>query len=162
MEASLRYLLDTNAVNAAVDRGIGSDELCKKGVYITHIQKNEIAETPQDARRAILSAGLKSLGPKNTPTSVAVYDISEWDNARWSDDDAVYSTLLQRVTELDLRKGRNKKLENQVRDAIIGSTAIKEGLILVTNDSSLTTATTEAGGNVITFEQFAARLRAGS
>ena len=126
MEEPPRYLLDTNALNAAVDRGIGS------------------------------------LGPKNIPTSAAVYDISEWDHARWSDDDSVYSTLLQRVTELDLKKGRKKKLENQVRDAVIGNTAIKEGLILVTNDTSLTTATAEAGGSVITFEQFVARLGLGS
>jgi len=148
-EPEKKYMLDTNVFNHFLDGKITLEQLSGHELFATHIQRDELEQTRSSERRSQLLSVFQSIEPKISSTATTVWGISKWGLAKYGDDDGVYEALLKRIRELDEKFSKNKKFpENQSKDALIAETAIREGLILVTNDRSLTIASKENGCQV--------------
>ena len=103
------FLLDTNAINAAVDKKVDPALLTARGpVFVTHIQVNELRATknPEGRRQALLDA-LQKIDPAKVRTSVMVWDVSEWDGANWGASNNSYQPLL---AALNARNGSKRTI----------------------------------------------------
>ena len=142
------YILDTNIFNRILDAGIESFALGNGvEVYITHVQKNELAATKTPERRSRLLEVLHTIDPAQIPTESAIWDVSEWDNAKWPKDDGLFDTILDTLDSRNDRKCNNKQ------DVLIAETAIRNGLILVTEDRKLAQIVSELGGKSVGFKE---------
>jgi predicted nucleic acid-binding protein len=74
-----------------------------------------------------------------------LWDISKWDEAKWTAEDELFDGMLTRLIELD---GKDRG-DNQRRDILIAETATKNGLILLSADRNLRMVTTEFGGRAM-------------
>jgi hypothetical protein len=145
------YLLDTNAINRALDLSIDPGDLRRRGeLFVTHVQLDELRQTRRPERLEALLGVFQQIGPERVSTSVAVWNESKWDEAEFGTESAnqLYQSLHQK---LDARNGGKP---NNVKDALIGVTALVRALTLVTNDRDLAEVTRELGGDAITFEDF--------
>ena len=135
------YLLDTNIFNRLIDGTMRLDNLPADAVlYATHIQIDEINRTRDHERRAQLALRFASVRPTVLPTESAVWDVSRWDHAKWSD-----GQLLEQLKQrLDTR---NKAKSNNIQDALIAEVAIANGLTLLTADRDLAAVVSELGGS---------------
>jgi hypothetical protein len=168
-------MFDTNVFNRMLGGAISFHSLTGRAVaYATHIQRDEINNTRDSARRAALSQVFRDVVEQSVPTDSFVLDVSRLDEARlggdrvistesavwgvsrWSEakftaEDTIYSRLKERLD------GLNGCKTNNVHDALIAETAIKRELVLVTDDSDLAKVTKEFGGQCLSWDEF--RLR---
>jgi predicted nucleic acid-binding protein len=122
-------------------------------VYVTHVQIDELVATKKPTgRREDLLAVLKQIDPARIATSVAVWNVSKWDEAEWgSEEDSLnYTSLLSILNTVNKAKANNSK------DALIGATALAHGMVLVTDDGDLAAAVGARGGTVMAFAEFLA------
>lgn len=97
------------------------------------------------------------------PTEAAVWDVSKWDECKWGDGVKIPTeNFVLDVSRLDeakldgttyfeaLKNGNNIHIE----DALIGETAIVNGLTLVSNDGKFRNKVLRLGGNAISFKEF--------
>jgi len=83
---TLNFMLDSNAHDAILHHGLSKKiaELVGTGrivILTTHIQQDEIAETPDLDKRA----NLQSIGAKRVATSGALWGLSRWGAAEFGD-----------------------------------------------------------------------------
>lgn len=109
-------------------------------VYVTHIQKDELCNTSDDALRLKLLSLFSEITEKSIATESSVWNISRWDESKLSASDSAYIVICGKLDEL-------KKSPNNQKDALIAETAIKNNLVLVTHDSNLLQVITELGGS---------------
>lgn len=154
------YLLDSNIFGKILSGDISLDELKLVNLFATHIQHDEILQTADEERRNKLRVHFRIVDPKIEPTSSLVWDLSAFDLAKFSGDEGeLYNKLLQRIQRLDAEAGKSVPEGNQERDALLGETAIRGSLVLVTTDKNLRRAVTEHRGTAIKFNTFRKRLR---
>ena len=125
-----RYMLDTMIFNRILDHDLDVKLFKSKDFQIltTHIQRDEINNTPNDTRRnALLSVFEQIENP--LPTESALWGESNWGESKWGSDNLVEEIL----KELD----KEDKRPNNPKDALIADTAIKNNCILVTEDGPL-------------------------
>jgi hypothetical protein len=147
-----KYLLDSNLFNHVLDEGIPVEEFRNITLIVTHVQLDELSATQvkNPARATALLALFEQMGPDQTPTRSAVWDVSAWDQAAWSDEDGVFERMLVRLKALDAAsRKRTRNPSNQQRDILIAETAVKNGLTLVSGDANLRRVTIEFGGSAI-------------
>ena len=142
------YMFDTNIFNEILDKRIDITPITNVLFYVTHIQKNEIQTTKQDERRGELLNVFHEVQKSVIATESAVWDLSEWDNAKLGTEEGLYQQITERLGEL------NKKKKNNSQDALIAETAISNGQILVTNDKDLRTVVNEFDGRAIGLDEF--------
>jgi predicted nucleic acid-binding protein len=138
MKDQVKYLLDTNVFNDVLDGKIEHAVLRGKRLVVTHVQRDEINRTPEEARRKDLLSifGLAS----REPTESLVWGVSAWGEAKWGVDDGRFNGMRQ---ELDKR---NKNKKNNPQDILIAETALRNGWVLVTADVDLFGVVTKWGG----------------
>jgi len=156
-------MFDTNIFNKILDENFDVSRLDDKGnIFTTHVQQDEIDATPNPERREKLREIFKEVSSQNTDpnsytpkegnhnfdTNSAVVGHSRVGYAKIGDG-TTYSQLLSLLDE-----DKPKQHDHNIKDALIGETALKSGLTLVTNDDSLLTRIKELGGNAITFGEF--------
>lgn len=149
-EAVEKYIFDTNIFDDMVDWKLELSDIvnCKKvEIYVTHIQIDEINKCSDVDRRARLNIFMVKIRPILISTSSAAYDISRYDESKFGD-----GIIFNKI-----KKGNI----NQVEDALIGETAIKEEIVLVTNDKRLKNIVIKLGGDAIFLDDFIERLDAG-
>ena len=139
------YMLDTVIFNRVQDGALPFAVLSEMRVYSTHIQRDELESVRNESRRTALLATFAAVDAVQTSTRTAIWGDTPWGESSWSADDGEYEWLLARLRELD---GKDRGL-NQSRDARIAETALKEGLILVTDDKNLARTFQERGGCAI-------------
>lgn len=144
------YMLDTNAFNRALDSNDDPRSLSRRGgLYVTHIQLNEIQATRNPERLAALLTIVKMIDPEHVATSAALWDVSEWDASESGGDDRLYEQMYAALTE------RNQdKRGNNAKDVLIALTALKRGYTLVTNDADLTDVLGQFGGEAMRYDAF--------
>lgn len=143
------YMLDTSTFNQFVNSEIDPNVLAGLRLFATHVQRDELARTCDEIRKSALLAMFEAVSAQNLPTETAVWDDSNWGQAKWGSSD-LYERLVERVRELDHKSKKSKSPLNQSRDARIAETAIKNGLVLVTTDCNLKTAAREHGCEILT------------
>ena len=176
MTAALDCMFDTNVFNRILDGVVPVTSLSGRvRVHATHIQFDEIARTKNDKRRKALEAvfgnvtgtgvptaslvlGVSRIGEARlggehiVSTNSAVWDVSAWDQAKWSVNENLYTPI---KADLDaLNKGKN----NNVEDALIAETAIKDGYVLVTDDEDLATITRKYRGECLGVQELWQRI----
>lgn len=163
------YMFDTNIFNRILDGGIPLGVLSGRvQAYATHIQRDEINNTTNSARRAALAGVFIEVvaaslptdsfvldvsrldearlgGERVVPTESAAYGVSKYGRAKYSSDDDLYSALKDRLDKINGAKANN------VQDALIAETSIKGGHVLVTDDTDLASVTEEFGGECLSF-----------
>ncbi len=55
-------------------------------LFVTHVQLNEIQETKNEAKRSQLLAVFTEVAAQKVATESALWDVSEWDEAKFSDE----------------------------------------------------------------------------
>lgn len=149
-----RYMFDTNVFNRFLDDDFDVELLAGEGkYYVTHVQLDEIKNTKNSTRREKLLAIFASIPQDHIPTESAIWGISNWGEAKWSDNNGLYEKILQALNE------RNKGKANNRQDALIAETAVKNDLTLVTRDSDLDSVVSQLGGSVMQFDSFLADLQ---
>jgi len=157
------YMLDTNVFNHVLDGRINIDDLDGLTFAATHIQSDELRNTKDEIRRAkllgIFSRLIEHPEPTNTfvagvsvaggarvgsggmvPTESAIWGVSRWGEAKWGVGDGIFTGMRQELDAL------NKGKRNNVHDALIAETAIRNNFILITSDSDLFLIATKYGG----------------
>ncbi len=120
-----RYMLDTTEFGAVAKRVYPLSTYAGHRVFAPRVKLAELNNDPNDQRRAQLISTFEEIGPQTLPTETALWDISKWDEAKYSADDGLFDRMLTRLIELD---GRDRG-ENQRRDILMAETATKNGLI---------------------------------
>ena len=148
-------MLDTSAVNRILDTGVDPESLAIGScIYLTHIQVNELQATRNEERLRRLLDVAEQIPHFQIPTSVAVWGVSEWGGAEFdSNGDGRFGAMLASLNE------RNRAKPNNQMDALIGITALRRNLTLVTNDRDLLEVVREFGGSAMTSEEFLAHAR---
>ena len=166
----MKFMLDTNAYNQLLDNDISVDDL-KGDFFTTHIPEDELNNTRVEDRRKKLNAKFKEIHQKELPTESAVWDTSKLDKAKWTDSDTPTESFVLGTSRLGGAKlgdgvSYDKILEflekikpndrGNIKDALIGETASKQDMILVTDDYGLFYAVTNKGINckVMNFHAF--------
>ncbi|HQS57832.1 MAG TPA: hypothetical protein PLU16_03665 [Gallionellaceae bacterium] len=142
----MTYVVDTNIFNKLVDETITFDDLPSNGQFIaTHIQIDEINNTKNSERRALLFLMFAELRPKIVPTESFVWDVSRWDCGKWGDG------VLFEILKQDL-DSRNHTKSNNAQDVLIAEVAIVNDFTLITSDRHLAQVVENQGGKVIFFK----------
>lgn len=143
-----KYLFDTNIFNDIFDHKINLENLSKNcEICITHLQEDEINKTKNNMRRNNLMDTFKKIEKNNIPTESAVWDVSKWDQCKFSDENGIYEQIKAELNTI-------KEKDNNVQDALIAETAIKNNITLVTHDQNLGRITTKLGGYVVSLNDF--------
>jgi rRNA-processing protein FCF1 len=151
-EVKEKYIFDTNIFDDIISEKLKVSDIIKYEnykkveIYITHIQIDEINRCSDVDKRARLNIFMVKIRPILIPTTSAAYDVSRYDESKFGD-----GIIFNKI-----KKGNIKHVE----DALIGETAIKEGIILVTNDRRLKKMVIELGGNALFLNEFIEILNA--
>jgi predicted nucleic acid-binding protein len=137
-------MFDTNIFSAIVDGEVSLSVV--KGVHqylVTHIQRDELEATRNEEKRKELLRIFEVIDQAVIPTESAIWDVSKWDLSNWSEEDGMYERIFQR---LERKKPHDRGNE---KDALLGETAIKKDITLVSNDRALRETVKELGGVAI-------------
>lgn len=151
-EVKEKYMFDTNIFDDIVNGKLGIADIGryknfkKAEIYVTHIQIDENNKCSDVDKRARLNIFMVKIRPILIPTSSCAFDRSRFDESKFGD-----GIIFNKI-----KKGNIKHVE----DALIGETAIKEGIILVTNDRRLKKIVIELGGNALFLNEFIEILNA--
>ncbi len=142
------FMFDTNIFNHILDNKILIENFPENlNLFITHIQLDELEKTRDQNRRKMLLTIFKKIDQENIPTESLVLSVSKLGKAKLGDENGLYKKI-----KLDLDEKEIK--QNNKQDALIAKTTIKNGLILVTDDSDLLEVTQKYNGEVINLEDF--------
>ena len=166
-----RFMFDTNVFNRILDGVIPVTTLTGRvEANVTHIQRDELDRTKNPERREALAKvfgevvagalptgsfvlGVSRLGEARlggervVPTASGIYGVSNYGQARYSANDNLYAALRSRLDSVNGQKSNN------VQDALIAETSIKEGHVLVTDDTDLALVTKEFGGRCLSVRE---------
>ncbi len=166
-------MFDTNVFNHILDGAADlKPYLGKAKFYATHLQLDEINETPDDERRAALLKVFEEItsssiptetfvldtsrlneaklgGESFVPTESAVYGTSKYGQAKYSQSDNLYESITLKL----------KRKRSNTEDALIAETAIKNKYTFVTHDSDLFRVVTEFGGACANIHQVLQELK---
>lgn len=138
----MKIILDSNIFDDLVAGQLELDfvENLNAEIFITHIQVDELNNCPDHEKRAKLFLHLTEVRPQKLATESFVVGTSRLGSAKLGDGE-----ILEK-----LRNGNLKK----TNDALIGETAIKNGLTLITNDKELKRNVNKLGGKALTIKEF--------
>lgn len=145
-----KYMLDSNVFDDIVSGKLKFELILKyqektdMNIYLTHIQNDEIQSCKDEEKRKKLTLFVLKVRPIIIPTETLVVGTSRLGEAKLGNGD-VFTKI----------KGENIK---HTGDALIGETAIKNNLILVTNDKILKSKVENEGGLSLFVDNFINRL----
>ena len=131
MDSFPSFMFDTNVFNQILDGAIDLSWLKGMRIYATHVQQDEIANTPETARKNQLLSTFNFVTTDQVSSESAVWGVSRWGKAKWKNPDNIFSEMLTELNALNKNKSNNSK------DILIAETAFRKGWILVTSDKDL-------------------------
>jgi predicted nucleic acid-binding protein len=149
------YMFDTNLFNCILDGVVEISKFRRKArFYATHVQLDELKATSNVQRRQDLLAVFEEVvGINKIPTEAFVLDVSLLDEAKLGDEeDDLYSQVKMKLDK------RNRNKPNNIQDALITETAMKNGLTLATHDSDLFFVATKMGAACVNVHQIELEL----
>lgn len=139
------YMLDTSAVGEIEEGEIDTRRLYTSSdeFYITHIQEDELNAAGTYSK--FLLKVLEIVKPEKVPTDGAYYGVSKYGRAKYGKGEHV-NTIENQLPPDD---------GNEIKDALIGGTAVHQGYILVTHDGDLREViNNETPGTAISISDF--------
>lgn len=140
-------MFDTNIFNRLLDQQIELPLSNTHTYYATHVQFDELQNTRKVNRRELLENTFKKVSPDELPTESFVLGIARLGKAKLSDG-IIYDEIRSKLNALNNNKANN------AMDAVIAETAIKNDLILVTEDKNLAQVMSELKGQVCSLAIF--------
>jgi len=145
----IRVIFDSNIYDLIANENLNINLLSAKKedfeFYITHIQTDEINKCSDEDKRARLFLFITKLSPVVIPTESFILDKSRLGEARLGD-----AKILEEIRKENLK---------HTEDALIGETAIKNNLILVTEDNRLKNKVNSLNGKAISLREFKESLK---
>jgi len=141
-------MFDTNIFNHVLDGGIDLALFVGKAhFFATHVQLDELSRTSDQSRRTDLLVVFEKVPQETVPTKTFVLGTSNLDRAEVGE-----GTLYKKIKcEIDqLNRGK----PNNVEDALIAETVIKNHFALVTDDGDLSQVTNQNGGSCLSLKDF--------
>lgn len=137
----MKLILDSNVfddlIGGKLNLSVIEDRSLK--IYVTHIQIDEINECSDKEKRAGLFNFMIEIRPEKIPTESFIIGTSRIGSAKIGDGNLID----------DFRMDNYKK----TNDALIGETAIKNKLTLITNDKKFKAKVIELGGKALTVDE---------
>lgn len=138
------FVLDSNVFNQWAQNLLKREQFPDDAEFVvTHVQIDELNNTPDRDRRALLLLNLAQWRPTLVPVESMVWDATRWDHAKWSDGE-MYIAIRAALDEQAERP-------NNVHDGLIAEVALKNGFTLVTGDGVLARTIEVMGGKVMHF-----------
>ena len=158
MTERLKCMFDSNIFDEFIDRPDLVELITGfVDVVATHVQRDEIDDTKNKCPEewAELIRAFDTVVPEEPQVGVtgllstesAVSGISKWGGAKWSKPENLIGQIRGPI------KPKHKRYVNRTRDALIGETAIKNDLTLVTNDCDLRKKVASLGGKSMSWKQ---------
>jgi len=142
-------MFDTNVFNRILDGAVEvSGFRGNARFYATHVQLDELKRTSNTKRREELISVFEEVTDTKVPTESFVLGVSRLDEAKLGGDEDQLCTAMK--AELDKL---NKNKPNNIQDALIAETAIKNQFTLVTEDTDLLTVAKKFSGMCAGIEQ---------
>ena len=126
-------LVDTNAINDSVDGKLDSSKFAEFQSYITTIQFDELAQTPDGLRRRLLFEVVKTVGLELIRTGVFIPGYSQFSHSNMGMK-AYYNLVFQGLESCQRAAIAKRKHQSNIRDAILAETTIVERMVLISND----------------------------
>ncbi len=146
--AMSRFMFDTNVFGKILRMQVPHNLLTDKHEYfITHIQNDELNAAPQGIKNRLLTV-FQVIPQQAISTETAIVNISRVGAAKVGDAE-LYNLLLS-----ELGKTKPLEPENNAKDALLGETAIKNKIVLVTDDKALQGSVARHGGRAMSFDTF--------
>jgi predicted nucleic acid-binding protein len=142
-----RFMFDTDIFRRILKDNIVLDIMkkSKHQYYITHMQLDELNKIPHEIKERQRNT-FKTMSQELIPTESAVLGVARVGLAKIGDS-KLYSNILK---ELNKKRPENR---NNIKDALIGETTLRNSIILVTDDNALYDLI-EKMGQAINFETF--------
>lgn len=140
-------MFDTNIFTRILEMDMDLPRKNTHQYFITHIQHDELRATRNKQKRESLLKIFKTITQKSMPTESAIWGVFRWGRAKWG----VGKFHHRILKELEKRKPQDK---GNVKDALIGETAIVNSIVLVTDDGDLQASVIKLGGQAIDFATF--------
>ena len=144
-----KIIFDTNIFRKILDGLIDIKNIIsnknKFEYVVTHIQKDEIEQCKDIIIKEKLLSIFKEVDSKQIPTESIILGVSRLGMSKFSD-----GVLFEK-----LRKSNLKHTE----DALIGETAIKNNLVLVSEDRKFRNRVNKESGNAINLNEFEDMLK---
>lgn len=140
----IRVMFDNDILNKLTQGELDLDKLKSSNkfeFYATHIQTDQVSRCNDSEKRAKLTLTLTKLAPIIIPTESGIFGISRFGEFKFSGENSKIE---------DLRQGN----ANHNEDSLIGETAIKKGILLITNDKTLKSRVNANGGRAINLDEF--------
>jgi len=142
-----QIMLDSNILDDIINGTISRDEftMAKKKNYkffITHVQVDELNDCPDQEKRKKLNLFLTTISPEMISTESVVVGVSRVGFAKLGDGD-----------KYDKLKNNSSNIKKS-KDALIGETALKNKLVLLSNDKQFRNKIRSEGGNAISVDDF--------
>jgi len=150
IKKKIKIMFDSDILNKIVEGELNINEFLNDKnfeFYATHIQLKQIARCKNKEKKAKLMSSFFKINPIIIPTESAVFDISQFDYAKYSNGNTLE----------ELKKNNKKHTE----DALIGETTLKNNIILVTNDKTLQSRLNKQGRQAINLEEFKKLIKNG-
>lgn len=141
-------MFDTNIFNHVLDGGIDFARFVGKArFFATHVQFDELNRTRNEGRRTSLLGIFEKVPQETVPTETFVLDKSKLGGAKLGEGN-LYEKIKDELDRL------NKGKPNNIDDALIAETAIKNQFTLVTDDGDLSRVAKQNGGSCTTLKEF--------
>lgn len=114
--------------------------------YIINVVEGELNKISDIAKRDRLLEMMNLLNVKIAYTTPAIYGMVKYGMAKYGGDKTVYEKIL-------------KKTKSNIKDALIGSSAVKENCIVITNDGEFQRKMKNNGYQVLSTKDFIEQLK---
>lgn len=137
----MKLIFDSNVFDDLISGKLKLENINEKNheIFITHIQVDEINECSDTEKRARLFNSMTEIKPKKIPTESFIIGTSRIGSAKIGNGNLI-------------KKLRRRKLK-ETNDALIGETAIKNNLTLITNDKKFKNKVIKLGENAINVDK---------
>jgi predicted nucleic acid-binding protein len=127
-----KYMFDTNIFGQILKKMPEPERMLKSPneFFVTHIQRDELNASPDWIKEKLLTV-FQVVPQQNIATTSVIVGFSRVGGAKIGNG-AVYESIL-----VQLDKVKPMEQDNNIKDALIGETAVKNEIVLITNDKAL-------------------------
>jgi hypothetical protein len=140
-------MFDTNIFNNILDDKILLIEDKDIEYFVTDAQFDELNNTKDDKRKHDLLNIFKGIEQINIPITTHIWAYARWNTSTYGADE-LHKKLLKLLEE----KKPNER--GNLRDTLIGKTAIENGITLISSDKTLQESVKQLGGLSLSLLEF--------
>lgn len=136
-------IFDTNVFSNILDGKLTIDQITSWNikVKVTHIQLDELTNSPDESLRSNLLNLFEEIVDETLSTESFILDVSRFGFFKFGAHDGIY-------------EGLKKEKFKHINDALIGEVAIRQNILLLTDDKKLKKKVKTLGGEAMSISDF--------